>query len=160
MELRRFATIIVGNYGTTGELLAAVKAADIKVDRYAESMFDKFEVEKAEEEVFLAIATPKELGFEEGALIVDIIEKAKEFGLGKCIPEVAAQIMIQGDDIVFEEEIIVAADAIQDADGDFSLFVLNCEDGEIESRYGVDNDDINPDDILVFVQSGLQTVNA
>ena len=160
MELRRFTDIIVGNYEITEELLEAVKAAGIKASRCVESMLQKIEVEKTEREISLVIVTPEELGFKDAALMVDIIKKAKEFGLEKCVPEVAAQIMIQGGDIIFEGDVIVAADPIQDSDGDPGLFVLNC--GEIDSVYGVNDGEMNydmcSDDVLVFMQSVLQKV--
>jgi len=157
MDLKKLGVICIGNFKNAEELLRKLREEEIDVCDYTKPMLSRIVVEVEERNICLTGITSRELGFDHGGLAKDIFEKAGELGLEKCFSEVGVQMALQRENVVFDGEMIISMDPIPDRDGDLSLFLIS---DSVDSVYKVDTDDLDPDTLIVFIQSNLQTADA
>ena len=102
----------------------ALKDNGFSVSNWANDILEKpaFTVATEGTEVDLVKVTVAELGFKKGARRDQIYDRAKEFGLELCPPEVGPQLRLQYQDQPNGEWVFIGMEPITDSDGDLNVF--------------------------------------
>ena len=139
---------------TADDFRKSLKDNGFKVSDWANDILGKPAFTAATEttEVDLVRVTVAELGFEKGARRDQIYDRAKEFGLELCPPEVGPQLRLQYKDQPNGEWVLIGMDPITDSDGDLSVFGVRRDDSGLwlDSDWGSPAYVWHPDDRWVF----------
>jgi predicted peroxiredoxin len=107
-----------------------------KIYSYAQDMLNKLESLKQKEKIDLVLFSVEQLGFPKGATLQQIYDKAKEFGLELCPPQVGPELRLNYKDQPMDEYLVIAMNSIDDRDGYPKLFYVNhYSDGEWLDSY-------------------------
>jgi len=93
-----------------------------KTYEYAQDMLNKIEPLKQKEKIGLVSFSVKQLGFSNGATLQEIYNKAKEFGLELCPPQVGPELRLNYKDQPNGEWLRIAMEPISDRGGFLGLF--------------------------------------
>ncbi|MFA5355628.1 MAG: hypothetical protein WC302_02800 [Candidatus Paceibacterota bacterium] len=141
-------------FKTADDFRKSLKDNGFKISDWANYILGKLAFTAATEatEVDLVRVTVAELGFEKGARRDQIYDRAKEFGLELCPPEVGPQLRLQYKDQPNNEWILVGMEPITDSDGDLSVFDVRRDDSSLWlSSYLSNPDDVcYPDNLWIF----------
>jgi len=107
---------------TGKEYIKELTEQGFKKSEYSEDILNKMEVLKQKEKIDLVSFSVKQLGFPDGATLKEIYDKAKEFGLELCPPQVGPELRLDYKDQPAGEWLRIAMDAISDRDDNPSLF--------------------------------------
>jgi hypothetical protein len=92
---------------------------------YAQQILNKIEALKSPEQISLVSFSVEQLGFPNGATLQEIYDKAQSMGLELCPPQVGPELRLSYTDQPNNEYLVIAMEAITDADGDPLLFSVN-----------------------------------
>ena len=124
-KFKTWKTIKLGTgLKTADDFCKTLKDNGFNISGWANDILRKpaFTVAAEETEVELVKVTVAELGFKRGARHEQTYERAKEFGLELCPPEVGPQLRLQYQDQPNGERILVAMEPIIVSDGDPDVF--------------------------------------
>lgn len=116
-----------------------------QIGTYAQQILNKVEALKSPEQIKLVSFSVEQLGFPNGATLQEIYDKARSMGLELCPPQVGPELRLSYTDQPNSEYLVIAMEAITDADGDPRLFYvyrndsgpwLDSDDGRMDSRWG------------------------
>ncbi len=112
--------------------IEAIEASGAKVGDWAQDIMSKpaFVISPEAREVKFARVTLRQLGLKKQSTLTQIIARAKERGLSKCLPEDGPLIRESYCDQPNGEYLWVAMDPIVDSNGDPNVFSIYCDDGE------------------------------
>jgi hypothetical protein len=115
---------------------------------YAQQILNKIEALKSPEQISLVSFSVEQLGFPNGATLQEIYDKAQSMGLELCPPQVGPELRLSYTDQPNNEYLVIAMEAITDADGDPELFsvlrnvsgpCLGFNFGYLDRRWNGDN---------------------
>ena len=106
-----------------------------KINSWAQDILNKLEKLKSNEEVDLVSFSVAQLGFPSGATTEQIYNKAKEFGLELCPPQVGPELRLDYTDQPNGEYLKIAMEPISFRDGNPLLFNVNRNDSESWLNY-------------------------
>ena len=109
---------------TSEEYIKELMKQGNKISSYAEDMLNKMEVLKNKENVDLISFSVEQLGFPNGATLQQIYDKAKEFGLELCPPQVGPELRLNYKDQPNDEYLKIAMESISDRDGNPTVFCV------------------------------------
>lgn len=89
---------------------------------YAQQILNKIEALKSPEQISLVSFSVEQLGFPNGATLQEIYDKAQSMGLELCPPQVGPELRLSYTDQPNNEYLVIAMEAITDADGGPGLF--------------------------------------
>ncbi len=144
-DLKVWKTLKLGTgLKTADDFRKAIKAAGMKIGDWGNDILGKpaFTASETAMDVELVNVSVAELGFEDGATLLDIQAKADKLGLDPCPAEVGPQLRLQYADQPKGEWLIVAMKPIAGSDGSLSVFVVGRDD---VGRW-LDGDDGDPGD--------------
>jgi len=123
-EFPIWKTINIGTYSSVEDLKQAILNAGFKIGDWAEDVLNNssFTLATEKKEVNLVKITPKELGFNNGALREDIYKKAIDAELELCPLEVGPQLRLQYKDQPRLESLQIGMEPQKDSDGHESEF--------------------------------------
>ena len=139
-KIRKFNKIEIGGK-TKADYENELKVKNIYVDDWAKQLLDSSDFEKSlvdengkikdKKKLDLVRLTVGDLGFSNGATTDDIYEKAEEFGLELCPPEVGPELRrsYSGTDWM-----LIGMKQIFGRGGDPSVFLLHCYGDQLELR--------------------------
>ena len=134
----------------------AIKDAEMRISAWASDIIGKpeFTMTAGETEVDLVRVTVGKLGFKDGARRDQIYDRAEEFGLEVCPPEVGPQLRLQYKDQPMKEGILIGMEPIRLSDGDLRVFGVAHNGGGIWLYGYCDSPDgvWGADDQWVFVR--------
>lgn len=93
-----------------------------KTSEYAHDILNKLESLKQNENIDLVSFSVSQLGFSNGSTLQEIYNKAKEFGLELCPPQVGPELRLNYKDQPNGEYLRIAMEPISDRDGDPLVF--------------------------------------
>mgnify|MGYP000985917348 CR=1 FL=1 len=97
---------------------------------YAQQILNKIEALKSPEQISLVSFSVEQLGFPNGATLQEIYDKAQSMGLELCPPQVGPELRLSYTDQPNNEYLVIAMEAITDADGGPGLFGVDRFDSE------------------------------
>ncbi len=109
---------------TADEFCKVLAKSGFGISDWARDILGKpgFTVAAKEQEIDLVVVSVKELGFPDGARRDQIYERAKEYGLELCPPEVGPQLRLQHKDQPLDEWLLIAMEPILDSVGYLKVF--------------------------------------
>ena len=107
---------------TSKEYTEELYSQGFKISDWAQDILNKLETLKEKEEINLVSFSVKQLGFSDGATLQEIYNKAKEFGLELCPPQVGSELRLNYKDQPNGEWLGIAMEPISDRFGDPYLF--------------------------------------
>lgn len=107
---------------TGDEYTKELKKEGNKINDHAQDILNKLETLKQNESIDLVSFSVKQLGFPKGATLQEIYNKAKEFGLELCPPQVGPELRLNYKDQPDNEYLKIAIELLSDRDGDPVLF--------------------------------------
>jgi hypothetical protein len=110
---------------TPAEYTKEIKEQGMKIYEYAQDILNKIEPLKNKEKADLVSFSVEQLGFPNGATLQQIYDRAKEFGLELCPPQVGPELRLNYKDQPMNEWLFVAMNSINDRDGDPKLFSVD-----------------------------------
>lgn len=125
IELRNFRTIRLGTgLQSQDDFQRALLFKNCRITSWTKDIMGKaeFTVASGETEIDLVAASVAELGFMDGAQCQEIYERAREFGLEPCPPEVGPQLRLQYKDQPEGEWLLIAMEPIIGTDGRLLVF--------------------------------------
>lgn len=132
-ESKVFKTIKLGTgLKTADDFRKALKDGGFRISDWASDILGKpaFKTAAEKTEVNLVVVSVAELGFKQAARRDQIYDRAKEFGLQLCPPEVGPQLRLQYRDQPLNEWLFIGMEPIADSDGFLRAFdVLHDGDG-------------------------------
>ena len=133
-QFKIWKTIKLGSsFKTADDFRKSLKDNGFNISDWANDILGKpnFTVATEETEVDLVKVTVAELGFKKGARREQIYDRAKEFGLELCPPEVGPQLRLQYQDQPNGEWVFIGMEPITDSDGGLHVFSVERDDSEL-----------------------------
>lgn len=115
---------------TPEEYTQELLSQGIKISNWAQDILNKIEPLKQKEEIDLVSFSVEQLGFQNGVTLKEIYDKAKEFGLELCPPQVGPELRLDYKDQPEGEYLRIAMEPITDRDDDPRLFNICRYDSE------------------------------
>lgn len=115
-------TIRIGTHRSADELRGAIIAAGNQISEWGGDILSKVCASRKAKDLELVMVTVAELGFENGATLREIYERAKTLGLDLCPAEAGPQLRLQYTDQPMNEWLLVAMEPITDSDGYLRVF--------------------------------------
>ena len=99
-------TVTVGNFGNAETACQRLEECDISVGADAENILSRGTFEDTEGTLKLVLVTPKDLGLEYGATLLEVHVAARRCGLFLCPADVGPQLWLQYPDLLLGGESI------------------------------------------------------
>lgn len=130
-QFRTWRTVKLGEYPTRESLKSALTDAGHKISDWAKDILGKpaFKISPDLTDLELVRVSVGELGFKSGAKLKDIYDRAWEWGLMLCPPEVGPQLRLQYKDQPKGEWLLIAMEPISASAGDLDVFRVRRHDG-------------------------------
>ncbi len=146
-------TITIGLHKNAESYRKALKSCGFKISDWVNDILKKIVVSSVETILDLVILTVAELGFNNGATLQQIYDRAKELGLELCPAEVGLALCLAYLDQPYGEWLQIAMEPITDSDGGVGVFHVAHDDDEqwLGMCWSSSDGVWNPDDQWVFV---------
>jgi hypothetical protein len=159
-KLRTWKTVKLGTYESLEGLSAALTSVGFEVSGPAADLLKKMTLAPNQAEIPLVNVSVRELGFEKGAILIQVFNRALECGLRLVPAEVGPQLRMKYPSQPDKAWLRVGMQPIADSEGYPSVFYLERVMGKLwlSTDYGHSSYFSNPDCRWVFAQPSADLV--
>jgi len=145
--------VTLGLHKTPKAYEQALESSDFKISNFALDILKKVTCSKEQTKIYLTSATVAELGFTGGCSTRELHTAIVSQGGQLCPSEVGPALRLALNDQQKNEWLWLAMEAVSDSDGDFLVFSIEHDGGDLwlSTAYGHPDDHWDPDSRVVFV---------